>query len=104
MIVKKCPKCGRFPTVSEAFTIKKYKNGIRRRLCGCPNYCSVLPCKDKLDRFFFVFEGDGDDNMIFRVWNKAIDAYKHNERLKETSWEHYDKNGIFGGEWDTYNR
>lgn len=62
--------------------VQEYKNGIRRRLCKCPNYCCVIPRKDKLDVFYFMFEGEGDSNVIYRLWNKAIARYISNKKLE----------------------
>lgn len=76
MFVEKCPKCGRNPKITECV---RFKNGIRRKLCGCPNYCSVITRKNRLYTPWFEFDGEGDDNSIFKVWNEAISLYKENE-------------------------
>ena len=72
MFVEPCPKCGRLPKIVECCVNQKYKNGIRRRLCECPNLCSVIPCKDGLNHGWFEFDGDGDANVMYRQWNLAI--------------------------------
>lgn len=61
---------------------------MRRRLIRCPNYCSVLvPLRDVDDdrvekspwdnkwvkSSWLIFLGDGDDNAIYKLWNKYID-------------------------------
>ena len=74
MRVHECPKCGRMPKINECCA-SKY--GDRRRICMCPNYCSVIPNPEtKLDTFCFIFVGDGDDNRIFKIWNAAIERYE----------------------------
>lgn len=78
MYVTPCPKCGRIPVIHEGIRIKNYKNGIRRRFCLCPNYCSVIPRSDELYTFSFEFDGEGDDNAIFKEWNKAVKCYLEN--------------------------
>lgn len=77
MYVTPCPKCGREPKIEECLPNRKYKNGIRRRICMCPNYCSVIP-QNNMYSFMFTFEGDGDDNVIYKEWNKAIKCYLNN--------------------------
>lgn len=79
MVVKACPKCGRMPKIAECVS----RTDIRRRICKCPNYCSVVStsCTDKninfistnLDyTFAFIYCGDGDDNKIYSIWNKQL--------------------------------
>lgn len=82
MYIIPCPKCGRQPKIEECNTNKKYKNGIRQRLCGCPKMCSVIPCSDNINRGWFVFEGESDDNKIYREWNQKIIIYKKYENKK----------------------
>lgn len=83
MIVEKCPVCGRSPRILDCVPAT---DGTRRRLCGCPKLCSVIsvqalspeknvePAADGLwSRVScFVFRGDGDDNSIYKVWNRAV--------------------------------
>lgn len=78
MFVEPCPKCGRQPKIMDCMVIENYKNGIRRRMCTCSNLCSIIPGSDRLNTFGFIFEGNGDDNMIFKRWNDAITLYKEN--------------------------
>ena len=44
----------------------------------CPGYCSVIPREDKLYTFCFEYDGDGDDNVIYKEWNAAIQCYLDN--------------------------
>ena len=92
MFVESCPKCGRLPKIVECCVNQKYKNGIRRRLCECPNLCSVIPCKDGLNHGWFEFDGDGDANVMYRQWDLAIELYRENltkpwyERVYNETW------------------
>ena len=77
MKIMKCPRCGRYPKIYECVSAKK----VRRRLCMCPSYCSVVPYKHgRGNTFGFLFIGDGDDNAIFRNWNMAIGRYIEDEK------------------------
>lgn len=78
MFVEPCPKCGRQPIIDDYCS----HNGIRRRGCICPRYCSVVPGYDHLNSCGFVFLGDGDDNDIFKRWNKAIAQFKSNQNKR----------------------
>ena len=82
-----CPICGNMPKIIEG---NSFKDGTRRRLCGCPHYCSVIPENDRLYHSRFIYCGDGDANAIFRIWNRAIEMY---ERVKDDGWQ--SKNDIF---------
>ena len=44
MRIEPCPVCGRRPVVEE---LHERPKGIRRRMCHCPNLCSVIPCVHK---------------------------------------------------------
>ena len=83
MRIKPCPKCNRLPVITEC----KQRNGVRRRLIKCPNYCACLlplryiddsrvekpPFENKWgNSAMLVFLGDGDDNAIYKVWNSSI--------------------------------
>ena len=83
MRIKPCPNCNRLPVITEC----KQRNGVRRRLIKCPNYCSCLlplhdidddrvekpPWSDQwINSAMLVFLGDGDYNAIYKVWNKSI--------------------------------
>ena len=74
MQVYKCPLCGRPPKITECRPHK----GNRRRMCQCPALDSVIPYPDHINRPWFIYVGDGDDNAIFKVWNQAIERYKSN--------------------------
>lgn len=75
MVIKACPKCGRKPKIEEGIPI----NGARRRICRCPNYCSVFPnFRLRVYDTSFIFVGEGDDNAILSIWNKCIDRYNLN--------------------------
>ena len=50
-------------------------------LVQCPNYHSVIPTQTWINQFYFVFVGDGDDNKIFKEWNKAIERFKKNDGI-----------------------
>lgn len=81
MFVSPCPVCGRSPEIREWLPLK---NGVRRRIVGCPKLCSVIPDpKWELQSAYFIYSGDGDDNKIFKVWNAAVERYMAN---KELSW------------------
>ena len=80
MIVKPCHKCGRLPIINE---LPKFR-GQRRRMIRCPNYCSVLHGyinevnieKDTwghYKRWAFIFVGEGNDNSIYKLWNKFLE-------------------------------
>lgn len=78
MYIKPCPECGRNPKIYDCISNPKFKNGIRRRFCICPGYCSVIPREDGLYTFYFKYDGDGDDNVIYKEWNAAIQCYLDN--------------------------
>ena len=79
MYIEPCPKCGRRPKIIDLPPHKKYKNGIRRRSCRCPSFCSVIPSVNNMfNASSFEFDGEGDANRIYRVWNRAIALYKEN--------------------------
>ncbi len=84
MIVEKCPVCGRSPRILDC---APSTDGTRRRLCGCPKLCSVISVQalspeKNVEHWLsdglwsltscFVFRGDGDDNSIYKVWNRAV--------------------------------
>ena len=78
MRINACPKCGRQPKIEEWWTI----NGVRRRGCHCPNFCSVVPSsKSHLDTYGFGYLGEGDDNAIYKLWNLATDKYSASIRV-----------------------
>lgn len=77
MVVKTCPKCGRLPKITDCV---QGKHGTRRRMCGCPNCCSVVQnTYYKVEFSYFVFRGKGDDNAVYKVWNKCIKRFLENE-------------------------
>ena len=83
-----CPVCGREPKITEYVNIK---NGDRRRACGCPNYDSVIPYPSLINEYHFIYQGDGDDNAIYKLWNLAIKRYKENKTKNwlERDWSHW---------------
>lgn len=86
MRINSCPRCGRQPQIIECVTSKR--NGyLRRRMVECPSLCSVIPGRDHLCHFGFIYEGDGDDNTIFKAWNAAIDRFNENQ---SKSWMEHD--------------
>lgn len=76
MKVSVCPICGRKPIIIQCMP---YKNGTQRRMCKCPRLDSVVPHLDNINRPWFIYVGDGDDNAIFTEWNKAIARYLDNK-------------------------
>lgn len=84
MRITPCPVCGRQPKIIEcvSYTDK------RRRMCRCPSYDGILPGPNGFKRSFFVYVGDGDDNDIYKLWNKAIEYYNQNK--KTLSWNYYE--------------
>lgn len=91
MFVKPCPKCGRQPKIEDITW-----NGKKRYACHCPKLCSVIPrIFTKTYTFGFIYNGDCDNNFIFKYWNKAIEIYENN---KNKPW--YEQ--IFG-EWSDKN-
>ena len=71
MKIKPCPKCGRKPKIRECVSV----NQKRKRLVGCPNYCSVITSDDPYRRVkdsWFVHIGNEDDNFIYKLWNDRI--------------------------------
>lgn len=80
MYVESCPYCGRKPKIRECYVTE---DGRRRRIIGCPNYCWVLKPQDNgywdlRIRFYIVWTGDGDDNMLYKKWNASIDKENNN--------------------------
>lgn len=70
MRIKPCPQCGRAPKIQECM---QTKNGTRRRLVKCPNFCDIFKSEKRiLKDWYFIFYGDGDDNEIYKVWNEKI--------------------------------
>lgn len=90
MRITPCPICGREPKIIECIPY----NGIRRRICGCPKYDSVIPYADYLNRSSFIYKGDGDNNAIYKLWNLAIKRYKENKTKNwpERDWSHWSDN------------
>ena len=84
-----CPVCGRQPKITECVS---YTNK-RRRMCGCPNYDSILPGRNGFRQSFFIYVGDGDDNDIYKLWNVAVEFYNKNKDIikcwgyKVPAWE-----------------
>ena len=89
MYITACPICGKQPKIDECV---RYKNN-RRRLCGCPNYDSILPGRNGFTQSFFIYVGDGDDNDIYKLWNAAVEYYNKNKDIikcwsyKVPAWE-----------------
>ena len=80
MIVLDCPECGRQPKITECVP---FKSGKRRRMCRCPNFCSVIPGKlNGFRSFGLMYYGDGDDNVIWKAWNAAVTRYECSKTLK----------------------
>jgi len=74
MQVMPCQFCGRMPKIDE---LPLTKAGVRRRRIRCPNYCSSLGLSDMgYFRWYLDYEGSGDDNNLFKLWN---DAQKQNK-------------------------
>ena len=80
MKISSCPICGRTPIIEEC---RSFKDGISRRLCHCPQYCGVIPKRDRLFHSSFIYCGEGDSNAIYKVWNHAIEMYL---RVKDEHW------------------
>ena len=72
MYIKPCPICGSKPQVDECVSLD---NRTRRRLCMCPNRCSVIFNRDSLPKPWFTVLGSGDRDMVLRIWNKFVDRY-----------------------------
>ena len=70
MYITPCPKCGRMPKIYECIPIK----GKRHRIICCPNFCSVIPTKENgfFNEFYITYLGNGDDNTLFKEWNKML--------------------------------
>lgn len=83
MRIEPCPRCGRTPVIEE---LPELRRGIRRRMCHCPQLCSVIPYRYHY-QFVFIYEGDGDDNGIFRNWNNAVRFYKKHGWMSYGQWE-----------------
>lgn len=85
MHVLPCPECGRKPKIVDCIpgVLGRIANGKgqRKRICHCPNNCSVIP-SGYVEHFYFEFLGEGDDNEIYKLWNKAVGRYLHNKDLK----------------------
>jgi len=88
MIVKPCPICGRMPKIEECRPI----NSKRRRLCFVSCYHSAIPNKWHYSPWF-IYTGDGDNNSIYKIWNRAITVY---EEDKDLDWceKRYDLNWV----------
>ena len=71
MKITPCPKCGRMPKIIEGC---RAKNGARRRIVFCPNYCTIS-CTPYYSSFIFI--GDGDDNTVYKLWNEKVRISKH---------------------------
>ena len=70
MRITPCPKCGRMPKISEG--IRSNQN-LRRRLIGCPNFCSVISTdKYHWKDSWFLYIGNEDDNTIYKIWNERV--------------------------------
>lgn len=73
MKIKPCPVCGRKPKIRECVALKGQK---RRRMIGCPNYCTVITLNDHyhapIKDSWFIYIGDGDDNTLYKIWNDRI--------------------------------
>lgn len=80
MYIEPCPYCGRKPKIIEC---RVTKDGRRRRIIGCQNYCSVLKPQDngpwdRSNLYYIVWTGDGDNNMLYKKWNASIDKENDN--------------------------
>ena len=73
MRITPCPKCGRIPKIVECCRVK---NGARRRLVFCPNFCTIIR-SPRLYASSFIFIGDGDDNAVYKLWNEKVRASKN---------------------------
>lgn len=69
MRVKPCPCCGRIPKIVDGVACK---DGRRRRIIHCPNYCSVLGHTWTDRDYMIVHDGNEDDNVIYRKWNESL--------------------------------
>lgn len=85
MYVKPCPRCNRLPIIHECMPSRK--DGTRRRMIRCPNYCSCLTPLRYVDdpqiektpadginthKAWYVFRGDGDNYAIYKIWNQYL--------------------------------
>ena len=64
-----CPKCGRKPVIYECAPTKA---GVRKRLVCCPNHCYIFQTDGIIPDFMFTFFGEGDNNTIYKEYNKRI--------------------------------
>ena len=79
MRIEPCPVCGRRPVVEE---LHERPKGIRRRMCHCPNLCSVIPCVHKeYYQFAFIYVGNGDSNTILRKMRYSPAASAPSSRI-----------------------
>lgn len=70
MFVKPCPKCGRMPKIIDCVP---YKKGIRKRLIGCPNFCSVIKKNNFLyGTWYIIWYGNEDNNTLYKEWNNSL--------------------------------
>ena len=70
MRITSCPKCGRMPKIYEGISTSQ---NLRRRLIGCPNFCSVIPTdKHYWKDSWFLYIGNEDDNTIYKIWNEKV--------------------------------
>ena len=82
MYVKHCPVCGNYPRIEDFYDRDK----VRRYLCGCPRYCSVIHQRGGNKggswetHSWFITEAR-DNNEIYKLWNKCVDRYNANVHL-----------------------
>lgn len=66
-----CPKCGRMPKITECVS---FKNGTRKRIIGCPNFCHII-YSDKSQwgkAAWFIHIGNEDNNTLYKEWNEKV--------------------------------
>lgn len=69
MRIISCPECGRMPKIYECIPVK----GKRQRIICCPNFCSIFKRKNNgIYEFYITYLGEGDDNALFKEWNKKV--------------------------------
>ena len=72
MYITPCPKCGRKPVIYECMPTK---TGTRRRLIHCPNFCTIFQTSNTgwiTSNSMFIYYGEGDNNTIYKEYNKRI--------------------------------
>jgi hypothetical protein len=83
MKITPCPICNKFPKILQCVP---FKDGTQRRMCKCPSYDSVIPQPNSFPQPWFVFIGDGDNNAIYKEWNKAVKSYSENPDAIHAKW------------------